>query len=61
MDAVRRACDRDDFRPRTSALCDYCSFQEFCPSFDGDPGRAAVELKIRAEIAAGRPPLPIGV
>ena len=38
MQAVRQACKRDDFRPRTSALCNYCSFQEFCPEFDGQAG-----------------------
>ena len=42
MKAVRTACARGDFRPRTSALCSYCSFQEFCPAYGGDPdaGRA---------------------
>jgi putative RecB family exonuclease len=62
MDAVRRACDKDDgFRPRPSPLCEYCSFREFCPSFGGDPGRAMVELRTREAAAAGRPPLPLGV
>jgi putative RecB family exonuclease len=37
--AVERACANDDFRPRPSALCTWCSFQEFCPSFGGDPAR----------------------
>ena len=27
------------FRPRPSALCSWCSFQEYCPSFGGDPAR----------------------
>ncbi len=38
--AVERACAHDDFRPRPSKLCDWCSFQEYCPAFGGDPGRA---------------------
>ena len=25
------------FRPRTSKLCDWCSFQDICPAFDGTP------------------------
>lgn len=37
--AVERACANDDFRPRPSALCNWCSFQEYCPSFGGDPAR----------------------
>ena len=38
--AVERACEREDFRPRTSRLCDWCSFQAYCPAFGGDPARA---------------------
>jgi len=41
--AVERACETGDFRPRPSALCASCSFQPWCPSFGGDPDRAAVE------------------
>ncbi|MDQ6726955.1 MAG: PD-(D/E)XK nuclease family protein [Actinomycetota bacterium] len=38
--AVERACANEDFRPRPSKLCDWCSFQEYCPAFGGDPARA---------------------
>lgn len=38
--AVERACEREDFRPRTSRLCDWCAFQAYCPAFGGDPARA---------------------
>ncbi|HEX2064250.1 MAG TPA: PD-(D/E)XK nuclease family protein [Acidimicrobiales bacterium] len=38
--AVERACATGDFRPRPSQLCDYCSFQAYCPAFGGDPERA---------------------
>jgi putative RecB family exonuclease len=61
MEAVRRACVRDDFRPKESALCNFCNFREFCPAFGGDPQQAAVVMKERAETAAGRPPLPLAV
>jgi putative RecB family exonuclease len=61
MEAVRRACARDDFRPKESALCNFCNFREFCPAFGGDPEQAAVVMKERAETAAGRPPLPLAV
>jgi putative RecB family exonuclease len=37
--AVERACEREDFRPRTSALCGWCSFKAFCPAFGGDPAQ----------------------
>jgi putative RecB family exonuclease len=35
--AVERACDREDFRPRPSGLCDYCAYKPYCPAFGGDP------------------------
>jgi len=35
--AVERACEREDFRPRPSRLCDYCAFQAYCPAVGGDP------------------------
>jgi putative RecB family exonuclease len=38
--AIERACDRDDFRPHPSALCDWCAFRDYCPAFGGDPALA---------------------
>ena len=35
--AVVRAAETGDFRPRTSRLCNWCDFQEFCPVFGGTP------------------------
>ena len=49
--AVERACEREDFRPRPSKLCDYCAFQEYCPSFGGDPD---VALEIAREAREAR-------
>jgi putative RecB family exonuclease len=34
--AVERACEREDFRPNPSRLCDWCGFKAYCPSFGGD-------------------------
>ncbi|HEX3947454.1 MAG TPA: PD-(D/E)XK nuclease family protein, partial [Acidimicrobiales bacterium] len=31
--AIERACDRDDFRPRTGPLCRFCNFQAVCPAY----------------------------
>jgi len=58
MRAVRTACARDDFRPRTSALCSYCSFQEFCPAYGGNPELARPTLLARQAEREGRPQLP---
>lgn len=44
--AVERACTTGDFRPRQGPLCSYCSFQQWCPAFGGDPDRAAVEAPL---------------
>ena len=44
--AVERACQTEDFRPRPGAICQSCSFQQWCPAFGGDPDRAAIEAPI---------------
>ncbi len=59
MQAVRQACKRDDFRPHPSALCNYCTFQEFCPEFDGQPELARPTLLARQAEREGRPQLPL--
>lgn len=39
--AIRRAISRHDFPPRPSVLCNWCSFQDICPAFEGvDNGNA---------------------
>lgn len=43
-EAIDRACQNEDFRPKTGPLCRFCRFQSFCPSFGGDPAEAAVAL-----------------
>ncbi len=49
--AVERACDREDFRPRPSHLCNFCAFQAYCPSFGGDPAEAR---RLAEQLAAER-------
>ncbi len=39
--AIERACEHDDFRPRPSALCNWCSFKPLCPIYGGDPSLAS--------------------
>ena len=51
--AVERACATEDFRPRPSHVCEWCSFRTWCPAWGGDPAAA------RAELLAGQPPLPL--
>ena len=49
--AVATACERDDFRARQGPLCNYCSYQQWCPEFGGAPELAATE----APVVLGRP------
>lgn len=52
--AIERACEREDFRPRPSRLCDWCAFQAYCPAFGGNP-EAAQELVSGAPTVDLRP------
>lgn len=52
--AIERACERDDFQPRPSGLCDFCSFQALCPAFGGTPPDLASPVVVSA------PPTPTG-
>ncbi|MFE2544612.1 RecB family exonuclease [Actinacidiphila glaucinigra] len=36
-EAIRRATESGDWRPRPSRLCDWCDHQVVCPSFGGTP------------------------
>ena len=51
--AIERSCEREDFRPKPSRLCDYCAFRAWCPSFGGDPALAPRERAV--EPGAGGP------
>ena len=33
--AIELACEREDFRPKTSGLCAFCAYKDFCPAFGG--------------------------
>lgn len=50
--AVERACEGDDFRPRVSKLCDWCSYRAHCPAW-GDP---ALTVRRAEDAALASPP-----
>jgi putative RecB family exonuclease len=54
--AIAQACQRDDFRPRPGRLCNFCTFQPYCPAHGGDPVQA-VELRGPGTVIAA--PLPL--
>jgi putative RecB family exonuclease len=45
--AVEKACQSGDFRPKQGPLCNYCSFQAWCPAYGGNPELAAQEAPLR--------------
>ena len=45
--AIDRAIERTHFPPRTSALCNWCSFQSICPAFE--------DLELEPAPTAARP------
>ncbi|MGH9246689.1 MAG: RecB family exonuclease [Acidimicrobiales bacterium] len=63
--AVLRACAKDSFRPQPGRLCDFCSFQAWCPAFGGDPEegrRMGAELRAEAKAeAVGQLMLPVAM
>jgi putative RecB family exonuclease len=55
--AIERACEKENFAPRTSRLCDYCAYKAYCPSFGGsiaEAERVARELAAQAELDTAR-------
>ena len=50
--AVERACEREDFRPRPGPLCSWCSFQAYCPAKGGDLALVAAHHARLAEAEA---------
>jgi putative RecB family exonuclease len=47
--AVEKACEREDFRPKPSKLCDWCGFRAYCPAVGGDP----TAVPVREPVAIG--------
>jgi putative RecB family exonuclease len=35
--AIERAAQTGDWRPKTSKLCDWCDYRQFCPAWGGTP------------------------
>ncbi len=45
--AIERACEREDFRPRPGPLCNWCSFHDYCPAQGGDVALAGAVVAER--------------
>ncbi len=50
--AIERACEKEDFRPRPGPLCNWCSFQAYCPAKGGDLALAAAFVAEREAATA---------
>lgn len=53
--AVERACEREDFRPRPGPLCNWCSFHQFCPAQGGSLDLIPAAAAAHAEVMASAP------
>ena len=51
--AVARACEKEDFRPRPGPLCNWCGFHAFCPAKGGDLALVPEAVAAQAAIRAG--------
>ncbi len=58
--AIVRASETGDWRPRVSKLCDWCDFKEFCPEWGGTPpplpadaGRLVLDPSVTGEALVG--------
>jgi putative RecB family exonuclease len=54
--AIRRAMDTGEWRPRTSRLCDWCDHRQRCPSFGGTPPPLPLVPATRSSPADEEPP-----
>ena len=59
-DAIVRASETGDWRPRVSRLCDWCDFKELCPEWGGTPpplpadaGRLVLDPLVTGEALVG--------
>ena len=46
--AVERACEREDFRPRPGPLCNWCGFHAYCPAQGGSLDLVPTPVEITA-------------
>jgi len=58
--AIVRASETGDWRPRTSKLCDWCDFRDLCPEWGGTPpplpadaGRLVLDPRVTGEALIG--------
>jgi len=45
--AISNACTTGNFPTKKSALCNYCSFKDWCPEFGGNPADAEAGAAIK--------------
>lgn len=50
--AIATACEREDFRPRPGPLCNWCSFQAYCPAKGGDLALVEAARPVPVELTA---------
>jgi putative RecB family exonuclease len=58
--AVEKACEREDFRPKPSRLCDWCSYKAWCPAFGGKPADAP-RREVQVDLTQAPHSTPVGI
>jgi len=53
--AIERACTNDDFQPKVSGHCDWCSYKPYCPAFGGDLSAVPVRRPVVEQALVGVP------
>jgi putative RecB family exonuclease len=48
--AIGKARETGNWRPKASKLCNWCSFQEFCPEFGGTPPELPVRESVESSV-----------
>ena len=56
--AIERSCTTGDFPSRPGPLCGGCAYRRWCPSFGGDPARAAAEAPLAYPVVRRAQPAP---
>jgi putative RecB family exonuclease len=59
--AIERASESQDWRPRPGRICDWCAHKPICPAHGGTPPPLPPDRHAEAALAPGEPEVPAGL